>query len=265
MGANYRISTGRAPREDYAPRKLISSTDTVYRGSSRRKSPSPQNDNVEDESLPRGWSILEPNRIKERRLAAGYKTTDALSLKINSISYLRLHKIECGIVVVRESEYELIADALGLTVDQLKLPMLMKSETVQWMDLWGADRTIEEGGSHNDVLLAAYVRYHAHKFEMGPTQVAKHVGVPQNAMHFIWHAAKPIDRYPDTTMHATMKLTGHDSWDEVITASQDHYQAGHLEDFVKDVQKPRVRYAPEDPSKMAPSTYDTNPFRPPVP
>ena len=262
MGANYRIQTGTAPRKDYGKRKLVPvKTNTTTERLYGKGVPTPQNDNIRDESLPRGWSILEPNRIKERRLAAGYATTDALSLEIDSISYQRLHKIENGVVVVRESEYELIAQTLGLPVSSLKLPMLMQSETIHWMEMFGPNKTIEEGGDHDAVILAAYVRYHANRIGLGPHQIAKKMGGPSNCMHFIWYAAKPIDRYPDSTMMVTMKMTKHDSWDKVIVGSQDAYHQGIITKFVELVRRPRVRYAPEDPSKKAPWTYDVDPFR----
>lgn len=262
MGANYRKHTGQAPRSDYSPRKLVpansNSPKERFYGKGEPKS---ANDNAKDESLPKGWSILEPNRVKERRLAAGYATTDSLAMKIGTMSYQRLHKIESGVVVVRDSEYELIAQVLEMPVSMLKLPMLMHSETVRWMELWGKDQRLEEGGDHDAVLLAAYVRYHARKRNLNKAKICKMAKVSSNAMHFIWHAAKPIDRYPDSTMMATMMLTGNSSWDKVIRGSLSHYAAGLLTEEIKKVQKPRVRYAPEDPDKRAPWTYDINPLR----
>lgn len=262
MGANYRKHTGRAPRSDYSARKLIpansSSSKERFYGKGKTES---ANDNAKDESLPEGWSILEPNRVKERRLAAGYPTVDSLAMKIGTMSYQRLHKIESGIVVVRDSEYELIARTLEMPVSMLKLPMLMHSETVQWMKLWGKEQRLEEGGDHDAVLLAAYVRYHARKKDLNKAKICKFAKVNANAMHYIWHAAKPIDRYPDTTMMATMMLTENSSWDNVILDSRAYYAAGLLTEEIKKVQKPRVRYAPEDPDKRAPWTYDVDPFR----
>ena len=267
MGADYRKSTGRAPRTDYGPRKLVpvrtaSSRERLYgKGETTPSNDNAVNDNVPDESLPRGWSILEPNRVKERRLAAGHKTTHSLSMAIGSISYQRLHKIESGTVVVRDSEYELIAKKLDLPVHLLQLPMLMHSETVKWMEIWGKDSLIEEGGDHDAVLLAAYVRLHARRRDVNKAQICKMAKVNSHAMHHIWHAAKPIDRYPDTTMMATMMLTENTSWDNVITDSRAYYTAGFLTEDVRAVQRPRVRYAPEDPDKRAPWTYDVDPFR----
>ena len=260
MKPTYLRTSNPPPREDYSPRRLIdvsSPGERLY----GKGVPRTANDNTTDESLPRGWSILEPNRIKERRLAAGYKTTEALSFKIRTMSYQRLHKIESGIVVVRDSEYDLIAAALDLPVHLLQLPMLMHSETVRWMELWGLDKRIEEGGDHDAVLLAAYVRYHAKLKGMKKAHICERAGVSPNAMHYIWHAAKPIDRYPDSTMKATMLLTRNTSWDNVITDSQAYYAAGFLQEQIKEVQQPRVRYAPEDPDKRAPWTYDVDPFR----
>lgn len=262
MGANYRKHTGRAPRSDYGPRKLIAATSLSSKERFYGKNqPAPANDNTKDESLPKGWSILEPNRVKERRLAAGYPTTDSLALKIGTMSYQRLHKIESGIVVVRDSEYELIAKTLEIPVYMLQLPMLMHSETVQWMELWGKDQRLEEGGDHDAVLLAAYVRYHAREKDLNKAKICKQAKVNSSAMHYIWHAAKPIDRYPDTTMMATMMLTENSIWDNVILDSRAYYAAGLLTEEIKKVQKPRVRYAPEDPDKRAPWTYDIDPFR----
>ena len=268
MGADYRkTDSSRRPREYYGPRKLVAansnSTKQQFYGKSAIASANDNanNDNAKDESLPRGWSILEPNRVKERRLAAGYETADQLALKIATMSYARLHKIESGLVVVRDSEYELIAKVLGIPVHHLQLPMLMHSETVQWMEIWGKEDRLEEGGDHDAVILAAYVRYHAERRQLNKATICANAKVPTNAMHFIWHAAKPIDRYPDTTMMATMMLTENSSWDNVIKDSRGYYAAGMLIDQVKKVQAPRVRYAPEDPDKRAPWTYDVDPFR----
>ena len=184
MGANYRKHTGRAPRSDYGPRKLIAATSLSSKERFYGKNqPATANDNTKDESLPKGWSILEPNRVKERRLAAGYPTTDSLALKIGTMSYQRLHKIESGIVVVRDSEYELIARTLEMPVHMLQLPMLMHSETVQWMELWGKDQRLEEGGDHDAVLLAAYVRYHAREKDLNKAKICKQAKVNSSAMH----------------------------------------------------------------------------------
>ena len=267
MGADYRKHEGRAPRTDYSPRRLVpvssaSSHERLYgKGPQGPSNDNAFNDNTRDESLPRGWSILEPNRIKERRLAAGYATTHALAMRIGSMAYLRLHKIENGLVVVRDSEYELIARTLGIPVHSLQLPMLMHSQTVQGMETWGKDAQIEEGGDHDAVLLAAYVRHHAAKRHLNKARICSLAKVPSNAMHHIWHAAKPIDRYPDTTMKATMMLTENTSWDNVIIDSRAYYAGGLLTDCIRQVQEPRVRYAPEDPDKRAPWTYDVDPFR----
>lgn len=262
MSADYRERTGRAPRTDYGPRKLLPvNSNTKNRRFYGKDHAGPINDNGKDESLPRGWSILEPNRVKERRIAAGFPSASDLSLHIGTMSYQRLKKIENGRVVVRASEYELIAKAMGIAIHYLQLPMLMRSQTVEWMERWGADNTIEEGGDHDAVLLAAYVRYHVHRLGLNKSRACIAANVPGNALHFIWHAAKPIDRYPDTTMKVAMMISNDNDWNEVIANSQNYYLAGDLKKFILDVQKPRVRYAPEDPSKMAPWTYDTDPFR----
>ena len=262
MGADYRQATGRRPRDDYGPRTLIPANSNSSKERFYGKGDiASANDNQKDESLPRGWSVLEPNRIKERRIAAGYATTHALSMAIGTMAYMRLHKIENGLVVVRDSEYELIARTMGIPVHLLQLPMLMHSQTVQWMELWGRDERLEEGGDHDAVLLAAYVRHHAKARRLNKAKICRMAKVPPNAMHYIWHAAKPIDRYPDTTMLATMKLTGNSSWDNVIMDSQAFYAAKMLTEEIAEIHKPRMRYAPEDPDRRAPWTYDVDPFR----
>jgi hypothetical protein len=262
MGANYREKTGKAPRQNYKERKLISESFSLDKIKAAHGIPlKPDNDNIKDESLPRGWNILEPNRIKERRIAAGYDTTDKLSLKINSISYLRLSRLENGLLVGRESEYELIAQALEIPVASLKLPMLMRSETIQWMDLWGAKKTSGEGGDHDSVLLAAYLRYQAESKNTNPHAICSKLGLRSSTLSFMWHAEKTVDRYSDSAMYAAMALTEQDTWDDVVRESQLSYARGEISDYVRWVQKPRVRYAPEDPDKRAPWTYDIDPFR----
>lgn len=253
------VRTHQRPRDVYAPRVLLPG---AYGSLPKfRKFGKDQRGSRGKESLPEEFAVLCPNRIREIRLAAGFENVTAFTRHIGSISYQRLIKIETGRVIVRESEYEILADALKVEVEDLKLPLLTQSETAEWNSRWGAKRRIEEGGDHDSVLLAAYVRKLVKNTGTARTALLKNAGYPNNCLSKIWYADLPIDRHPDSTMAIVIKLAKVESWDEVIMTSRRLYDDYQLQDEISEVQQPRVRYAPEDPDRRAPWTYEPDPFR----
>jgi hypothetical protein len=249
----------KAPREHYVPRNLIKVEHGRY-GEARAygKSPEAARGSV---TLPEAWSIVCPNRITERRREAGMEHVTQLQRAIGSISYQRLIKMETGRVIIRDSEYELVADALGVHEDDLKLPLLTHEETIQWTGRWGAGTQIEEGGDEDSVVLAAYVRHLVERTGISRTALCTQFSVSAHALVHIWHAEKPIDRWPDSTMMTVMRLADAATWDDVILTSRALRADGVLDRLIADVVKPRLRYAPEDPDRKAPWTYATDSFR----
>lgn len=251
--------TDRAPRTEYGPRALL--PDAYGSRPEARKYGKGRDLDRGEEALPREMAVLCPNRIRERRKAAGFDNAMAFARRLDSIPYQRLVRIETGRVIVRESEYELVADALKIDVEALKLPVLTRSETAEWNGKWGPDNRIEEGGDHDSVLLSAYVRQLVRATGRSRTPLAKELGAPGNTLCAIWHAEKPIDRYPDTTMAVVIRLAKAESWDTVILRSRQLYDEGRLSAEIAEIHEPRVRYAPEDPDRKAPWTYEADPFR----
>ena len=248
-----------APRDYYGPRKLLQAEAYGHYENARLYG---KTIDVErgDEALPNEWFVLCPNRISERREAAGFMNTGMFATALNSINYQRLRKLETGRVIVRDSEYELIAEKLGIHIDELKLPLLTQGETVEWNRLWGPDKRIEEGGDHDAVILAAFFRYTLDKLGMKRAHL-RDVTSNTGVLGRLWYAEKPIDRHADSGMLAMMSITFSENWDEVVRKSQAAYKEGFLTKFIKDIHKPRIRYAPEDPDRRAPWTYETNAFR----
>lgn len=258
MGPDYRDNSGTRPRDDYAPRTLIDSRAQFL---ARIAQP---NDHAADESLPDGWEILWPNRIRERRLQCGIETTTILAKKAGHISYQRLCRLECGTHIGRQSELELIARPLECEPEDLLLPPLSLSQTAQWKHKWGARRTC--GGNHDAVILAAFVRYLVDQTGLSRSKLIASLSTAErpislNALSGIWHAEKSIDRWPDSTMACVMKIAGLDSWDAVIAESRSYYQDGSLIGALLEVKQPRLRYAPDDPDARAPWTFAIDPFR----
>ena len=249
----------RAPREHYVPRALINAEHGRY-GAARAYGKSPEADRGKV-ALPEAWSVVCPNRITERRREAGMEYVTHLQRAIGSISYQRLVKMETGRVIIRDSEYELVADALGIHEDDLKLPLLTHQETIEWNRNWGGGTQIEEGGDEDSVVLAAYVRHLVEMTGTSRTKLCAQLGVSAHALVHIWHAEKPIDRWPDSTMMTVMRLADVETWDDVITASRALRADRVLDTHIADVVKPRLRYAPEDPDRKAPWTYAADPFR----
>lgn len=248
-----------APREYYGPRKLLPAEAYGHYANARLYGKAVDVERG-DEALPPEWFVLCPNRITERREAAGYLSTGMFATALNSINYQRLRKLETGRVIVRESEYELIAQKLGIHVDELKLPLLTQSETVEWNGLWGPKKRIEEGGDHDAVILAAFFRFTLHKLGLNRHSL-KTYHANTGVLGRLWHAEKPIDRHSDSGMLTMIQVTASKDWNDVIEKSQAAYKEGFLTKYIKDVHKPRVRYAPEDPDRRAPWTYETNAFR----
>jgi len=250
---------GVRPRDEYGPRKLL--PDTYGRGVEHRAFDKRRDQPRGDEAIPAEWAVVCPNRVAERRAAAGYPTTMHISRAMASISYQRLKRIEQGRVLVRDSEYELIADHLGIDEEALKLPLLTLEETRLWNATWGPGKLIEEGGDHDSVLLSAYVRMLVEETGLRRYAICTSMGFNSNALSFIWYAEKPIDRYPDSTMSIVIRLSGADGWDDVILASRRLYEEGMLKPYILAIHQPRVRYAPEDPDRRAPWTYEADPLR----
>ena len=252
----------KAPREYYGPRKLLPN---CHRRHERRYNKTLYGQRG-SEALPDGWNVLCPNRIKEVRLRLGIDSCLALVEKLGSINYQRLHKLETGRVVVRDSEFQLIARCLGVDVTQLTLPLLTQSETVEWQKRWGSAKQIEEGGDHDSVILAAYMRHlvstTGKSLSWLCVQGVRGHPIPHTTASRMWHAERPIDRYPDNAMFFMMHLSGKASWDDVILESRRLYNAKALYFYVDQVRAPRKRYAPEDPDRRAPWTYDIDPDRP---
>lgn len=253
------VWTDRRPRETYGPRSLLPAP-FGSRPETRLYGKGMEIDRGV-EALPAETAVLCPNRIRERRIQAGFDNTMAFARHIDAISYQRLMKIETGRVVVRESEYELVADALRIKVEDLKLPLLTRSETAQWNERLGVERRLEEGGDHDSVLLSAYVRKLVEATGSARTTILREWGYHSNTLCRVWHAEKPIDRYPDSTMAVVIRLAHAESWDAVILNSRQLYADHALADEIRAVQEPRVRYAPEDPDRRAPWSYSTDPFR----
>lgn len=249
----------KAPRTDYGPRKLVRTEHGRFdKARGFGKAPHAPRGGL---TLPEAWSIVCPNRITERRKAAGMEFVTDLHRAVEVISYQRLVRMEIGRVIIRDSEYELVADALGLTEDDLKLPILTHSETVEWARKWGAQTQIEEGGDEDSVILAAYVRKLVSVTGVARTALCEQFGAPANCLARIWYAEKPIDRWPDSTMTVVIKLSKARTWDDVVTRARALYRNGGLVDEIADVVRPRIRYAPEDPDRKAPWTYETDPLR----
>lgn len=252
----------KAPREYYGPRKLLPN---CHRRHERRYNKT-LNGQRGSEALPDGWNVLCPNRIKEVRMRLGIESCLALVKKLGSINYQRLHKLETGRVVVRDSEFQLIAQCLGVDVTQLTLPLLTQSETVEWQRRWGLAKQIEEGGDHDSVILAAYMRHLVSSSDKSLNRLCaegvRGHPIPHTTANRMWHAERPIDRYPDNAMFFMMHLSGKSSWDDVVLESRRLYNAQALYFYVDQVRAPRKRYAPEDPDRRAPWTYDIDPGRP---
>lgn len=257
MGIGFNGTNGRRPREIYASRTLIADRNVFLARVSRQH-------NVErDESLPEGWEIIWPNRIRERREACKITKTTDLAALAGHISYQRLARLEAGTHIGRRSELELIARPLKCHPDELELPVLTLSQTREWKRQWSRART--SGGDHDAVLLAAYVRHLVELTGQTRNEIIKLIGakrpIPMNCLSKIWFASCSIDRHPDTTMSVIMQVSGMKSWEEVIFDSRTLYSAGTLAGHIEEVRAPRVRYAPEDPDARAPWTFVADPFR----
>ena len=257
MGPDYHDNTGGRPRAVYKPRE-IDVPDVVLPFAGTQETAS------RNEALPEGWDIVWPNRIRERRECLRISSTAELAQLAGHISYQRLCKLERGIAVARMSELELLAAPLQCAPDDLTLPALSLSETVRWKSEWGSARV--EGGDHNAVVLAAFVRKLVEDVGLTRDNIARQAreqGITSTSNPFkgIWHAEKPVDRWPDNTMRLIMYLAAAGTWSQVLCRAAEAYAAGALAEQVASVRRPRVRYAPEDPDRRAPWTYAIDPFR----
>lgn len=210
---------GVRPRDEYGPRRLL--PETYGRRAEYRAFDKKKDDPRGDEALPAEWAVVCPNRICERRKAAGYPTTMQLARAMATISYQRLKKMEHGRVIVRESEFELVAAHLGVPVEDLKLPLLTASETSEWNRIWGPSKLIEEGGDHDSVLLSAYVRKLVDDSGETPKQGRCGDGIQhqRTVLHLACgEADRPISRFNHADRHSAVGSGELGRRDHVIAA-----------------------------------------------
>lgn len=233
----------------------INKTAEIKTANERPQQPAPSL----DVALPLSHYIIHPNRIRERRLQKGYETAASFLEIAAPLSVGRLRKIESGQCFVRESEYELIAKALGIRTSSLKLPVLSENELHEWKNRWGTSK--DGAGSNDSVVLAAYIRHLAHKLKMNKSEICEKYGYANRTVENIWFAKRSVDSYCGQVVEFALEFSGKKTWTDLLLAAQDALRKNLLNDEIKKMQQKRGRITPGDPDERAPWTYETNPNR----
>jgi len=204
--------------------------------------------------LPVAWDVLNPNAIAEIRVLRGYESLKALSRALPEIPYARLYKLERGTSIARESELRIIAKVLRTRPASLMLSSMNAEQAQAWADSSTVHLRKVRGGDRQSVILAAAIRYEAHRRTYLYRHIIEDLRIPWSTYHKMIHAERPIDRWSDRAMFGIMKMMAVPSWDEVVSKSQKLHDAGVLTWHLQEVVKPRKRFHPDDPDARAPWT-----------
>lgn len=180
-------------------------------------------------------SIVFPNALRERRLAAAIPSLIALSASIPGIPYIRLAKIERGEVLARAEELCSIARVLGLA-DPADL--LVDVDTQDFaMERWAAEhaasrRVNDEAEMLAMLLAAAFRRLRATAPSLTLARLLEEHRLPSVIVSRIENAVKPFDRWNAETMRSVAALFGVADRDALITLLWNGYENGWLAEWL---------------------------------
>ncbi|MBP6031427.1 MAG: helix-turn-helix transcriptional regulator [Sphingobium sp.] len=154
-------------------------------------------------------SILFPNAIRERRLAAGLPSLLALSHRLPQIPYIRLSKIERGEVFARAEELRTIGRALDLS-DAADLLLDVDAPGFA-IEQWAGDRaegraTEQEAEQVAMLLAAALRRLRTGRPALTLALLLKDYRLPPVIISRLENATKPFFRWNEETVAALCTL-----------------------------------------------------------
>lgn len=156
-------------------------------------------------------TILFPNAVRERRIAAGFPSLLRFAALVPRIPYIRLSKIERGEVFARAWELREIANALNMN-DPADLFIDVESRAFSmrnWARTHNGMPRLNPEMDELAVLLAAAMRERrASDPALTLTQLHADYGLPAVVLSRIENAAKPFDRWNGATAASLCALFG---------------------------------------------------------
>ena len=178
--------------------------------------------------------IVFPNRMRARRIAAGFARLILLSNELASIPYIRLSKIERGEVVPRPAELRLIAgplrcDPLDLLFDADQTDALFDS----WAEeIHGPPRS-PTAEDRDSLLLAAAIRARrASDARLTIADIQERFGIAPVVLSRLENTQKPLTAWNETTRHAIRRLLDADSDEAMLERIRSDHARGALDSHI---------------------------------
>lgn len=191
-------------------------------------------------------AIVFPNRLRERRRAAGFLKLLRFAAILPEIPYIRLSKIERGEVVARADELVRIGKALGIgAADLLIDPEDAAFDLADWARPFMDAKPLDDSEERFALLLGAAVRA---RRSLDPdltiAVVEQRYGLPQVNLSRIENAAKHWGRWNAAVQGALLRLFDVADEPALRRTVFDWYGEGRLDPFlaqILDVDQRRAR------------------------
>lgn len=189
-------------------------------------------------------TILFPNAIRERRIAAGFPSLLRFATLVPRIPYIRLSKIERGEVFARAWELWEIATALNMN-DAADLLVDVESHTFSmrnWARAHGGTPPLNPEMDELAMLLAAAMR-ERRAGDPALTLALLHAdyGLPAVIVSRIENAAKPFDRWTGATAASLSALFGVADMRALAALVKQRHEMGSLADWLDHIPGVKAR------------------------
>lgn len=159
-------------------------------------------------AIDRYRAIVFPNRIREFRKRTGVPKLLELAAKIPDISYIRLSKIERGEVFAKPAELLVIANALGVKVEDLLIDVDSDDFDIE---TWAADLqdwvAIDLEEDRFSVLLAAAIKMRRERDNsLTIAAIERDYGIAPVILSRLENAFKPFSRWNESTINSLCQL-----------------------------------------------------------
>jgi transcriptional regulator with XRE-family HTH domain len=190
-------------------------------------------------------NIVFPNRLREKRRAAGFMKLLRFAAVLPEIPYIRLSKIERGEVVARTDELGRIATALGIAPSDLLIDIDDPGfDLAEWAQPFADGKPIDDDAERFALLLAAAVRARRSlDADLTIADVEQRFGLAQVNLSRVENAAKPWPRWNAAVQSALLRLFGVADEAALRHNVLAAYQDGSLAPFLENVVDPAHRWS----------------------
>lgn len=190
-------------------------------------------------------NIVFPNRLREKRRAAGFLKLLRFAAVLPEIPYIRLSKIERGEVVARTDELVRIATALGIAPIDLLVDIDDPGfDIAEWAQPFADGKPLDSDEERFALLLAAAVRARrALDADLTIADVEERFGLAQVNLSRVENAAKPWPRWNAAVRSALLRMFGVADDAALRQAVLTAYHDGSLAPFLEHIVDPEHRWS----------------------